>query len=165
LLDGIMFYATAAFIYATAAFIYATAALDFGIGTTSRAFRTSMAASTRHHNRVALADTIESVTVTRPTAHWLAVLGDAGVPCAPIQDFGQVFTDPHLLARNFYWDAPHPTAGTVRQLGSPMRFSRTPVRRDAAGPLLGEDSAELLAELGYGPIDVRDLIETRVVKA
>ncbi len=122
-------------------------------------------ASKRHHNRVALADTIESVTVARPTAHWLAVLGDVGVPCAPIQDFGQVFADPHLLARNFYWDAPHPTAGTVRQLGSPMRFSRTPVRRDAAGPLLGEDSAELLAELGYGPIDVRDLIETRVVKA
>ncbi len=122
-------------------------------------------ASKRHRNRVALADTIESVTVARPTAHWLAVLGDVGVPCAPIQDFGQVFADPHLLARNFYWDAPHPTAGTVRQLGSPMRFSRTPVRRDAAGPLLGEDSAELLAELGYGPIDVRDLIETRVVKA
>ena len=122
-------------------------------------------ASTRHHNRVALADTIESVTVTRPTAHWLAVLGDAGVPCAPIQDFGQVFTDPHLLARNYFWDGPHRTAGRVRQLGSPMRFSRTSVRRDTAGPLLGEDSAELLAELGYGPVDVRDLIEKRVVKA
>jgi crotonobetainyl-CoA:carnitine CoA-transferase CaiB-like acyl-CoA transferase len=46
-----------------------------------------------------------------------------------------------------------------------MRFSRTPVRRDTAGPLLGEDSAVLLAELGYGPADVRDLIEKRVVKA
>jgi len=122
-------------------------------------------ASTRHHNRVALAETIESVTVTRPTAHWLAVLGDAGVPCAPIQDFGQVFADPHLVARNYFWDGPHRTAGPVRQLGSPMRFSRTPVRRDTAGPLLGEDSAELLAELGYGPIDVSDLIEKRVVKA
>jgi formyl-CoA transferase len=122
-------------------------------------------ASTRHHNRVALAETIESVTVTRPTAHWLAVLGDAGVPCAPIQDFGQVFTDPHLVARNFYWDAPHRTVGPVRQLGSPMRFSRTAVRRDTAGPVLGEDSALLLAELGYGAADVRDLIEKRVVKA
>jgi formyl-CoA transferase len=122
-------------------------------------------ASTRHLNRVALAETIESVTVTGPTAHWLAVLGDAGVPCAPIQDFGQVFTDPHLLARDYFWDGPHRTAGPVRQLGSPMRFSRTPVRRDTAGPLLGEDSAELLAELGYGPTDVRDLIEKRVVRA
>jgi formyl-CoA transferase len=121
-------------------------------------------ASTRHRNREALAETIESVTGTRPTAHWLAVLGDAGVPCAPIQDFGQVFTDPHLVARNFYWDAPHRTVGPVRQLGSPMRFSRTPVRRDTAGPVLGEDSAVLLAELGYGAADVRDLIEKRVVK-
>jgi len=122
-------------------------------------------ASLRHRNREALAETIDSVTLTRPTAHWLAVLGDAGVPCAPIQDFGQVFTDPHLVARNFYWDAPHRTVGPVRQLGSPMRFSRTAVRRDTAGPVLGEDSAVLLAELGYGAADVRDLIEKRVVKA
>jgi formyl-CoA transferase len=81
--------------------------------------------------------------------HWLAVLGEAGVPCAPIQDFGQVFNDPHLLARHYFWDAPHPKVGPVRQLGSPMRFSRTPVRRDKAGPLLGEDNAGLLAELGF----------------
>jgi formyl-CoA transferase len=105
-------------------------------------------ASRRHRNREALASTIESVTSTRATDHWLGVLGEAGVPCAPIQDFGQVFTDPHLLARNFFWDAPHRAAGPVRQLGSPMRFSRTPVRRDNAGPMLGEDSADLLAELG-----------------
>jgi crotonobetainyl-CoA:carnitine CoA-transferase CaiB-like acyl-CoA transferase len=110
-------------------------------------------ASRRHRNREALASTIESVTSTRPTEHWLEVLEEAGVPCAPIQDFGQVFTDPHLLARNYFWDAPHPKVGPVRQLGSPMRFSRTPVRRDTAGPLLGEDSADLLAELGYGPVE------------
>jgi len=106
-------------------------------------------ASRRHRNREALATTIESVTSTRPTEHWLALLGEAGVPCAPILDFGQVFTDPHLLAREYFWDAPHKKVGLVRQLGSPMRFSRTPVRRDTAGPVLGEDSADLLAELGY----------------
>jgi crotonobetainyl-CoA:carnitine CoA-transferase CaiB-like acyl-CoA transferase len=122
-------------------------------------------ASLRHHNREALASMIESITSTQPTVHWLRVLGEVGVPCAPIEDFGQVFTDPHLLARNYYWDAPHRTAGPVRQLGSPMRFSRTAVRRDSAGPLLGEDSAQLLAELGYGPAEVRDLIDRRVVKA
>jgi formyl-CoA transferase len=122
-------------------------------------------ASRRHRNREALAATIESITSTRQAMHWLAVLGEAGVPCAPIEDFGHVFTDPHLLARNYYWDAPHRKVGPVRQLGSPMRFSRTPVRRDTAGPLLGQDSAALLAELGYKPAEVRTLVEKRVVKA
>jgi crotonobetainyl-CoA:carnitine CoA-transferase CaiB-like acyl-CoA transferase len=121
-------------------------------------------ASVRHLNREALASTIESVTLTRPTAHWLEVLGEAGIPCAPILDFGQVFTDPHLMAREYFWDAPHRKAGTVRQLGSPMRFSRTKVRQDNAAPLLGEDSAGLLAELGYEPSEVSRLVESRVVK-
>jgi crotonobetainyl-CoA:carnitine CoA-transferase CaiB-like acyl-CoA transferase len=119
----------------------------------------------RYRNREALAAKIESVTTTKAVAHWLDVLGQAGVPSAPIEDFGQVFTDPHLLARQYFWDAPHPTAGPVRQLGSPMRFSRTPVRRDTAGPLLGADSADLLAELGYGPEEVGSLVLERVVKA
>jgi formyl-CoA transferase len=105
-------------------------------------------ASLRHRNREALSATIESVTLTAPAAHWLQLLGEAGVPCAPIQDFGQVFSDPHLLARQYFWDAPHTKVGSVRQLGSPMRFSKTPVRRDKAAPLLGEDTAALLAELG-----------------
>ena len=122
-------------------------------------------ASLRYRNRETLAVTIESVTQTKPAAHWLAALEAAGVPCAPIQDFGQVFTDPHLLAREYFWDAPHPRVGPVRQLGSPMRFSETPVRRGKAGPLLGEDSAELLAELGYGADEVRGLIDSRVVRA
>ncbi len=120
--------------------------------------------SRRHLNRESLALSIESVTLTRPTAHWLEVLGEAGVPCAPILDFGQVFTDPHLMARKYFWDAPHRKAGTVRQLGSPMRFSRTKVRQDRAAPLLGEDSAGLLAELGYEPSEVSRLVESRVVK-
>jgi crotonobetainyl-CoA:carnitine CoA-transferase CaiB-like acyl-CoA transferase len=121
-------------------------------------------ANLRHRNREALASTIEAATLTEPVAHWLAVLGEAGVPCAPIQDFGQVFNDPHLVAREYFWDAPHGKAGSVRQLGSPMRFSKTPVRQGNAGPLLGEDSAALLDELGYGPAEVGRLVEMRVVK-
>lgn len=120
-------------------------------------------ANLRHQYREVLATSIEEVTMTRPAAHWLGLLDEAGVPCAPLQDFGQVFTDPHLLARDFFWDAPHTTVGTVRQLGSPMRFSRTPARRDRAAPLLGEDSAAVLAELGYGPAQVKSMVEQHVV--
>jgi formyl-CoA transferase len=75
-----------------------------------------------------------------------------------------VFSDRHLNARSYFWDAPHPKLGSVRQLGSPMRFSQTPVRREKAGPLLGEDSSALLAELGYGPAEIEVLFERRVAR-
>lgn len=117
----------------------------------------------RHQHRETLIGSIEALTVTRPTEHWLGLLGAAGVPCAPIEDYGQVFQDAHLLARNYFWDAPHPTLAPVRQLGSPMRFSRTPVRRDHAGPRLGEDSGEVLAELGYEANDIERLRARGVV--
>jgi crotonobetainyl-CoA:carnitine CoA-transferase CaiB-like acyl-CoA transferase len=119
----------------------------------------------RHRNRTTLIPAIEEVTISKPTAHWLTVLEHAGVPCAPIENFGEVFTDPHLLAREYFWDAPHPTLGTVRQLGSPMRFSSTPVRRDNAGPRLGEDTTPILEELGYAPADIQNLRTRGVVKA
>ena len=53
-----------------------------------------------------------------------------------------MFSDPHLLERNFFVDVPHTNAGPVRVLGSAMRFSETPTRIDRAGPLLGEHTSE-----------------------
>ena len=102
----------------------------------------------RHGRRGELVDAIEERTAQRDTADVVAACEAHGVPCAPINDFGAVFTDEHLTERGFFWDAPHPVLGPVRQLGSPMRFSRTPTRRDGAGPELGADTAAVLAEIG-----------------
>jgi formyl-CoA transferase len=122
-------------------------------------------ANLRHKNRESLAEAIEKVTSTDAVQHWIGVLDEAGVPCAPIQDFGQVFNDPSLVDRDYFWDATHPTLGKVRQLGSPMRFSATPVRRDNAGPRLGEDSVALLTELGYSDNQSDELLRRRVIGA
>lgn len=118
----------------------------------------------RHAHREELVAEIEAVTCARPMAHWIGLLEEAGVPCAPIQDYGQVFSDPHLLARAYFWDAPHPTAGAVRQLGSPMRLSETPTRREKAAPRFGEDSEAVLRELGYPEDEIAALVDRGVVK-
>jgi crotonobetainyl-CoA:carnitine CoA-transferase CaiB-like acyl-CoA transferase len=118
--------------------------------------------SLRYQHRDTLIPVIEGVTITKPTAYWLGLLERAGVPCAPIEKFDHVFNDRHLNARSYFWDAPHPKLGSVRQLGSPMRFSDTPVRRERAGPLLGEDSTALLSELGYGPAQIEAMFSRRV---
>jgi formyl-CoA transferase len=120
--------------------------------------------NSRYAHREELIAEIEDLTRTRPIAHWIALLEEAGVPCAPIQDYGQVFEDAHLRARGFFWDAPHPKLGTVRQIGSPMRFSDTEVRRERAGPRFGQDSEAVLRELGYGDEEVRGLAGLGVIR-
>lgn len=103
----------------------------------------------RLQNRIPLIETIERRTAELTTDEIVELLNEAGVPVAPISDFGQVFTDEHLHAREFFWDGDHPTLGKVRQLGSPMRFSRTPAVRRSAGPVLGSSNREVFASLGY----------------
>jgi formyl-CoA transferase len=89
-------------------------------------------------------------------------LDAAGVPCAPIADYGQVFTDDHLDQRGYFWDAPHPSLGPIRQLGSPMRLSRTPPRQDTAGPQLGAGTRGALEWAGIPSAEVTALIESGI---
>lgn len=98
-------------------------------------------------HREALIGRIEDVTTTLTTGEVRTALEAAGVPCAAIAGYDEVFTDPLLADRDFFWEAEHPELGPVRQLGSPMRFSRTPARRGGAGPSLGSSTADVLAEL------------------
>jgi len=106
-------------------------------------------AYSRRQHREELVEAIEKITTTRTARSLVDDLELAGVPCAPILDYAQVFTDETLRQRDFFWDAPHPTLGPVEQLGSPMRFSRTPARRAHAGPPLGDSTAKVLAEISH----------------
>jgi crotonobetainyl-CoA:carnitine CoA-transferase CaiB-like acyl-CoA transferase len=110
-----------------------------------------------------LAGIIEEVTRTQPSQHWYRLLEEAGVPCGVLNRIDQVVEDPHVQAREFVRDLPHTKLGSVRVTGSPMRFSRTPVRLDHAGPLLGEHTLEVLGELGLDERDVADLEDQGVV--
>lgn len=117
----------------------------------------------RHGHRDALIPRIEAVTRRWNTDALIAALESAGVPCAPIANTAQVFNDEHLNQRGFFWDAPHPVMGEVRQIGSPMRFSATPAVRSAAGPLLGADTEAVLTESGFDPAAIEELLGAGVV--
>jgi len=121
-------------------------------------------ASKRLANRAERIDAVEAITASRPIEHWVGRLQEAGVPCAPIQTYDEVFNDPHLLERGFFWDADDPRLGAVRQLGSPIHFRHASVRRDSAGPALGADSAAILAELGCTPDEVAGLAARGVTR-
>jgi len=119
----------------------------------------------RRRNAGALIPLIEEVTAARPAAHWLATLRAAGVPCGEISDYGAVFEDPHLEGRGFFVDLPHPTLGSVRALGTPLRLGSSPLRIERAGPLLGEHTRDVLVEAGCASDEIDQLIVSRAARA
>ncbi|MDX1609164.1 MAG: CaiB/BaiF CoA-transferase family protein [Halofilum sp. (in: g-proteobacteria)] len=101
----------------------------------------------RVEHRDELIPILQTVFEQQPSAHWLAALDGAGVPCGPINRIDQVFADPQVQARGMRVEAPHPLAGNVPLVGSPLKFSRTPTREAVAPPTLGQHTAEVLQDV------------------
>ena len=111
-----------------------------------------------------LAALLEEAFCEETTQHWMEVLEGARVPCGPINDMGQVYSDPQVRAREMLVELEDPELGTLKNIGIPVKLSLTPgsIRRRA--PDLGEHSREVLLEAGYSDEDVTRLINAGVVK-
>ena len=100
-------------------------------------------------NRDELVPQIEAATRAHPTTHWLEGLAKVGVPCGPVNDLAQVFSDPQFLHRGMQISMEHPLAGSgeVDLIGNPVKLSKTPVSYRRAPPTLGQHTDEVLAEV------------------
>ncbi|MCD2514326.1 CaiB/BaiF CoA transferase family protein [Comamonas endophytica] len=99
----------------------------------------------------------------RPRAELIAALDGAGVPCGAINSVPEVFEDPQVKARGMLRYVPHPSGVQVPQVTSPIRFSETPLQEQAAPPLLGQHSRQVLEELGYSAERIDGLLASGVV--
>jgi succinate--hydroxymethylglutarate CoA-transferase len=110
-------------------------------------------------NRIELESAIESVTITKTTAQWLAILEGSGMPYAAINDVKDTLEHPHVQARNMVVEVQHEGCGSVKLVGPPVKFSeaeQTSVRM--APPMLGQHTDEVLTEvLGFSPSEIEDL--------
>ena len=96
--------------------------------------------------------------MTRTTAQWVAALTQADIPCAPVQTVDQVFAAPQVLHRNMLVEVEHPSAGTVKLAGIPVKFSATPASVRLPPPLLGQHNEEILASwLGMDSTTINEL--------
>jgi crotonobetainyl-CoA:carnitine CoA-transferase CaiB-like acyl-CoA transferase len=99
-------------------------------------------------NRKDLVALLEAVLSQHGSAHWVALLTEAGIPVGPVMTYDQVFADPQVKAREMVAEIDHPAAGPMRTLGIPVKLSATPGRLRRPAPRLGEHTDEILAELG-----------------
>ena len=119
--------------------------------------------SDRVAHRDKLVPMLQELFLTRTVQEWVDELQQFSVPCGPINDLADVFSDPQLLHRQIYVEMPHPTLGTIKQTGLPIKFSLTPGGLDRHPPLLGEHNQEILEHLGYSEADIKRLAEEAVI--
>jgi len=90
----------------------------------------------------------------RNSADWLALLEASGVPAGPVLDINQMHQDPQAIARDMIVETEHPTAGPVKALGLPVKFSDSPGGGLRPAPLYGQHTREVLLEHGFATADI-----------
>ena len=98
-------------------------------------------------NRQVLDTAIAAIFGTAPAEDWIEKLTAAGIPCGRINSVAQALSDPHTVAREMVRRVQHPTAGEVKMVGIPFRFSATPASVRRAPPTLGQHTEQVLREM------------------
>jgi len=110
-----------------------------------------------------LHDIVAAWCRTKTKHEAMTVLSDAGIAASAVMDTSDVFHDPHLQARGFVQEVPHPSYGSVLLLDKPFRLEKSDVPLQAA-PLLGADTDAVLgSELGLAADDLAALRAAGVI--
>ena len=118
----------------------------------------------RKQKEVELAALLGETFCQETTQYWMETLKAAGVPSGPINDLGQVYSDPHVQAREMMVELEDPNLGRLKNIGIPVKLSQTPGRIRRRAPDLGEHTQEVLLQAGYSDEDVARLRKAGVVK-
>ncbi|MGH7110353.1 MAG: CaiB/BaiF CoA transferase family protein [Stellaceae bacterium] len=119
----------------------------------------------RSKNRRALNETIAAITRKRPSAYWIELLNEVGVPCGPIYKIDETFADQQVQHLEMARPMDHPRLGELKVVGQAINMTRTPepARMRHATPDLGQHTDAVLGELGYGERDIAELRARGVV--
>ncbi len=106
----------------------------------------------------------QAVFRARPTAAWIADLGDLGIPVGPINDIPSALGHPQAAARNMVQEVKRADGSPVKLVGPVAKLSRTPARIFSPPPRLGEHSREILeGELGLPPQLIEALLREKAI--
>ncbi|MCL4745608.1 MAG: CoA transferase [Burkholderiaceae bacterium] len=93
----------------------------------------------------------------RTTEEWISLLSAADVPFGRVNSLDDLLVDPHLQSVGFWQTMDHPTEGPLRVSKVPIEFSDSPGGVQRLAPRLGEDTAEVLREIGIADAEIERL--------
>jgi crotonobetainyl-CoA:carnitine CoA-transferase CaiB-like acyl-CoA transferase len=119
----------------------------------------------RVRNRAATVAVVAEIMQTRTREQWLSALGDAGVPCSPVHNLGELSAHEHTQASGMVFDYSQAPRGDLKGVAQPLRFNGERQPQTRPPPQLGEHSLEVLREAGYNDSEAAALVADGIVRA
>lgn len=113
----------------------------------------------RVQNRDELISILEEAFKRKTRDEWVDIFENAKIPCGPVNKLSDILNDAHIKEREMVVEMEHPSLGTLKMLGIPVKLSRTPGRLKTVPPAHGEHSQAVLKQLGYSKEEIEQFIK------
>ncbi|MFX0023432.1 MAG: CaiB/BaiF CoA transferase family protein [Candidatus Hermodarchaeota archaeon] len=94
---------------------------------------------------------------------WTEIFINLDACIMPIKSFAEAIEDPQIKARNMVVEMDHPKFGKIKNIPSPIKYSRTALKIRGLAPTLGKNTKMILKKLGYSDEDIRDFRKKGII--
>lgn len=114
-------------------------------------------------NQQAFKAEIRSAIKEKTLSEWTAIFAKYDACVEPVLSTKAALEHPQTLARGMVVDVPTPSGGVQQQVGTPIKMTQFSAEYHHIGSRIGMDSAEILTEIGYSPVEIEMLAAKNVV--
>ncbi|SER86704.1 CaiB/BaiF CoA-transferase family protein [Psychrobacillus sp. OK032] len=100
---------------------------------------------------------IQEIIIEKTLEEWVVIFKDVDTCVAPVLNLSEMISDPQIIEREIITDVNFPNRETLKQVGIPIKLSKTPGGIRSAPPKLGEHNEEIFLELGYSDTNRKSL--------
>ena len=117
----------------------------------------------RTENIDALYQIVSDTILSKTSQEWLVILEEVDIPAGPVNSPEDLLNCPHLTAVKMFPEVDHPTEGRMRHIKVPVSFSKTPGGLYEHAKVLGENTEQILSDLGLSDTDISDLYKSGAI--
>ncbi|MFX1451450.1 MAG: CaiB/BaiF CoA transferase family protein, partial [Promethearchaeota archaeon] len=117
----------------------------------------------RGEEKEALFEEIEKEFLKKTQKEWMEIFINLDACVMPVKSFAEACEDPQIKHREMVIEKEHPKFGRIQNIISPIKYSRTPISIRSLAPKIGENTIEILENLGYSKSEIREFKKKGII--